>query len=67
MTDIPDCHRVEYPETDLSLPPPVNLVISQIYSIAQYSVSPLFPLRRYDMNGRFQMQGGKNWILPKFF
>jgi hypothetical protein len=22
-------------------------------------------LRRYDMNGRFQMQGGKNRILPK--
>jgi hypothetical protein len=22
-------------------------------------------LRRYDMNGRFQMQGGKNWIFPK--
>jgi hypothetical protein len=22
-------------------------------------------LRRYDMNRRFQMQGGKNWILPK--
>jgi len=21
--------------------------------------------RRYDMNGRFQMQGGKNWILPQ--
>ncbi len=21
--------------------------------------------RRYDMNGRFQMTGGKNWILPK--
>jgi hypothetical protein len=21
--------------------------------------------RRYDMNERFQMQGGKNWILPK--
>jgi hypothetical protein len=21
-------------------------------------------LKRYDMNGRFQMQGGKNWILP---
>ncbi len=21
--------------------------------------------RRYDMNGRFQKQGGKNWILPK--
>jgi hypothetical protein len=21
--------------------------------------------RRYDMNGRFQMQGGKNRILPK--
>jgi hypothetical protein len=21
--------------------------------------------RRYDMNGRFQMQEGKNWILPK--
>jgi hypothetical protein len=24
-----------------------------------------FLLRRYDMNGRFQMQVGKNWILPK--
>ncbi len=22
-------------------------------------------LRRYDTNGRSQMQGGKNWILPK--
>jgi hypothetical protein len=22
-------------------------------------------LRRYDMNGRYQMQAGKNWILPK--
>jgi hypothetical protein len=22
-------------------------------------------LRRNDMNRRFQMQGGKNWILPK--
>ncbi len=22
-------------------------------------------MKRYDMNGRFQMQGGKNWILPK--
>ncbi len=22
-------------------------------------------LRRYDMNGRSQMQGGKNWFLPK--
>ncbi len=21
--------------------------------------------RRYDMNGRSQMKGGKNWILPK--
>jgi hypothetical protein len=21
--------------------------------------------RRYDMNGRAQKQGGKNWILPK--
>jgi hypothetical protein len=21
--------------------------------------------RRYNMNGKFQMQGGKNWILPK--
>ncbi len=24
-----------------------------------------FPLRRYDMKSRSQMQGGKNWILPK--
>jgi hypothetical protein len=23
-------------------------------------------LRRYDMNGIFQMQGGKNWFLPKY-
>jgi hypothetical protein len=23
------------------------------------------PQRRYDMNGRFQMQRGKNWIIPK--
>ncbi len=23
------------------------------------------PPGRYDMNGRFKMQGGKNWILPK--
>jgi hypothetical protein len=22
-------------------------------------------LRRYDMNGRFQVQGCKNWIFPK--
>jgi hypothetical protein len=22
-------------------------------------------LRRHEMNGRSQMQGGKNWILPK--
>jgi hypothetical protein len=22
-------------------------------------------LRPYDMNGRFKMQGGKNWILPE--
>jgi hypothetical protein len=22
-------------------------------------------MRRYDMNGRFPMQGGKNWILQK--
>ncbi len=21
--------------------------------------------RRYDMNGRFQMKGGKNWIFPE--
>ncbi len=27
------------------------------------SVTPL--PRRYDMNGQFQMQGGKNWIFPK--
>jgi hypothetical protein len=25
----------------------------------------LISLRRYDMNGIFQMQGGKNWFLPK--
>jgi hypothetical protein len=26
---------------------------------------PYEDLRRYDMNGRFQMQGGNNWIFPK--
>jgi hypothetical protein len=26
---------------------------------------PPLLLRRYDMNRRSQMQGGKNWILPK--
>jgi hypothetical protein len=25
----------------------------------------LWTQRRYDMNGRSQMQGGKSWILPK--
>ncbi len=33
MTDVPYCHGVEYPETDL--PPPLNLVISQTYSIVR--------------------------------
>ncbi len=33
----------------------------------QTSLKILFfiPQRRYDMNVRFQTQGGKNWILPK--
>jgi hypothetical protein len=30
-----------------------------------YTVGAVIYQRRYDMNGRFQMQGGKNWILPK--
>jgi hypothetical protein len=25
----------------------------------------LWTQRRYDMNGRSQMQGGENWIFPK--
>jgi hypothetical protein len=34
-----------------------------IYLLRQ---NPVFTsLRRYDMNGRFKMQGGKNWILLK--
>jgi hypothetical protein len=34
-------------------------------SLLQLFSSTSSLLRRYDMNGRFQMQGGKNWILPK--
>ncbi len=32
-------------------------IINLFYSVAA--------LRRYDKNRRYQMQGGKNWILPK--
>jgi hypothetical protein len=28
--------------------------------------SPIGQTEAVDMNGRFQMQGGKNWILPKY-
>ncbi len=34
--------------------------LETIYIDARVSVQ-----RRYDMNRRFQMQEGKNWILPK--
>ncbi len=36
-------------------------------SEAQNPITPPSTLRRYDMdmNGRYQIQGGKNWILPK--
>jgi hypothetical protein len=30
-----------------------------------YITAVFFLMRRYVMNGRSQMQGGKNWILPK--
>jgi hypothetical protein len=34
---------------------------------SEYSVTKwrFFLAEAVDMNGRFQMQGGKNWILPK--
>ncbi len=35
-----------------------------VRGIRAYLALP-FPPRRYDMNGRSQMQGGKNWILPR--
>jgi hypothetical protein len=31
-----------------------------------YKSKQVCSVRRYDMNGIFQMQGGKNWILPKY-
>jgi hypothetical protein len=38
--------------------------VSIIYIISSFS-NLYYKLRRYDMNGRSKMQGGKNWILPK--
>jgi hypothetical protein len=36
-------------------------ILSEPMAMNNWSQLP----RRYDMNGRSQMQGGKNWILPK--
>jgi hypothetical protein len=36
----------------------------KMYTALEYSARVV--QRRYDMNGRFHMQGGKNWILPKY-
>jgi hypothetical protein len=35
------------------------------FNLLSATESPLRVQRLYDMNGRFQMQGSKNWILPK--
>jgi hypothetical protein len=35
------------------------------FNLLSATESPLRVQRLYDMNGRFQMQGGKNWILTK--
>jgi hypothetical protein len=35
------------------------------YFFSQYLPLHKFSAEAVDMNGRFQMQGGKNWILPK--
>jgi hypothetical protein len=40
---------------------PLFLEISGKMNAARFSISP----EAADMNRRFQMQGGKNWILPK--
>ncbi len=31
----------------------------------RFPAAPIYSQRRYNMNGRSQMQCGKNWILPK--
>jgi hypothetical protein len=41
-----------------------------LFSYFDYSENFIFSRKSFrseavDMNGRFQMQGGKNWILPK--
>ncbi len=36
-----------------------------LFSMASIVADEDVFLRRYDLNGSFQMQGGKNWILPK--
>jgi hypothetical protein len=44
--------------------PSVRFSIASIFMI--FIFYPIKPLRRrYDMKGRSQMQGGKNWFLPK--
>jgi hypothetical protein len=35
------------------------------FFMTEYFIYPWINQRRYDMKGRSQMQGGKNWILPK--
>jgi hypothetical protein len=37
----------------------------QLYSVTQECEYELKKAEAVDMNGRFQMQGGKNWFLPK--
>ncbi len=44
----------------------VRLGVSVLYAIYTLYRAKDYPvLRRYDMNGRFRLQEGKNWILPK--
>jgi hypothetical protein len=44
---------------------PVVKHITLLGGLGVHSEAVRHERRRYDMNGRFQMQGSKNWILPK--
>jgi hypothetical protein len=43
----------------------LNCDQTEQHRLLSKKVQLLSLLKRYDINGRFQMQGGKNWIFPK--
>jgi hypothetical protein len=42
-----------------------HLLLPKVFSATRGGTIVLHELRWYNMNGRSQIQGGKNWILPK--